>query len=85
MSDPFSNFTRGLESPAQFHVLLTPNDAADLAIIPRVLFCLSAGTLNILDRDGRAIQYPVAAGQLLPISARRLMATGTTATVAGWW
>lgn len=61
---------------------VTPDDNANLAQTARALYVGGAGNLAvILDRDTSAITFlSVAAGTLLPIRARRVMSTNTTAT-----
>ncbi len=85
MSNPFAHHQRGLESPASHHFAITPSDSSDLPVIPRVLYCASAGTVMLRDAVGTNLSYGLNAGQVLPISAVRVMATGTSATVYGWY
>lgn len=85
MSDPFQNHARGLDSPASRHATITPSDTADIPVRPRVIFCQTSGSLVLRDGSGTDISYTVTAGQILPLSAVRVLATGTTATVIGWW
>lgn len=84
-TDPFANFRRGLESPATSHFAITPQDGADLPLRPRVLRVVAGGDLAIRDAAGTVIVYPVASGETLVFSAAGIEATGTTATVAGWY
>lgn len=85
MSDPFAHFSRGLESPAAQHALLVASNSADLAVRPRVVYCAAAGTAVLRDQAGRDLSYALEAGQILPLSPVRLLATGTSATLYGWW
>lgn len=84
MSDPFSSYSRGLESPASKHLLVTPDDGVDLATRPRFLIVGGVGNLAIMTA-GVAIVYENVQG-VFPVSAQRVLATGTTATniVACW-
>ena len=63
-------------------VAVTPNDSTDLAVTSRGIYVGGAGNLAvILDNDTSAVTFiGVLAGSLLPIRARRVMATITTAT-----
>lgn len=63
-------------------VAVTPNDNTDLARTSRAIYVGGAGNLAvILDLDTSAITFlAVSAGTLLPIRARRVMSTNTTAT-----
>jgi hypothetical protein len=85
MSDPYASHSRGLESPAIRHFAITPSDTVDLAIRPRVIKVLTAGNVALRDAGGTSITYAVLAGDVLQFSAMRIMATGTTASVVGWY
>lgn len=86
MADEHAGFQESLSDPADSHVLITPNDSTDLATIPRGLFFNGAGDVVLRDKSGNDETYTVTAGQLLPFRARRILATGTTATgiIAMW-
>lgn len=85
MSDPFLFHSRGLDSPGQYHAAITPSVSEDLPVIPRALWCQTAGDVAIRDRAGVDVIYTVVAGQILPFGPQRVLAAGTTATVVGWW
>lgn len=85
MSDPFRNHSRGLSSPASFHAAIVPSNTVDIPIRPRVIYCLTAGTAVLRDSAGNNVTYALEAGQILPFSPERVMATGTTAQLVGWW
>ena len=85
MSDPFSGYARSLESPALFHQAITPSDSADLSPRPRVLYCSAAGTAVLRDGAGTEQSYTLLQGQILPLSPLRVLASGTTASLIGWW
>ena len=61
---------------------ITPHDSNELASVPRAVYVGGQGTLVIvLDGDTAAVTLvAVPAGTLLPIRARVVKATGTTAT-----
>lgn len=82
--DPYRFHARGLNSPATRHVAITPSDSADLPVRPRVLYCQAPGDVVVRDEMGLDLAYTVAQGQILPVGAVRVLATGTTATVYGW-
>lgn len=82
--DKFRDEPRGLDSPATRHVLIVPSDSADLPVRPRVVYCQAAGSAVIRDELGADLTYALAQGQILPFSAVRVLATGTTATLYGW-
>lgn len=71
-----------LESPAQRAFEITPDDTTDLPTWARALWVGGAGTVRVLlwqDTVPVAL-VGVPSGSLLPISVRRVLATGTTAT-----
>lgn len=69
-----------LSAPCDAHFAITPDDGADLGIVPRALFCGGAGSVVLRDRNGTEAAYALAAGQILPFRPVRVLATGTTAT-----
>lgn len=83
--DPFTTHRRGLESPATHHLVITPQDGVDLPVRPRVLRVLAAGDLSLRDAAGTVITYAVSAGEVLGFSAVGVEASGTTASVVGWY
>ena len=84
MADNFKTLSSGMTSPATRHFTITGDNSNDLAIRPRAIYCQTAGTIAITDEFGTSITYNVAAGQVLPVRAIRVLATGTTATMVGW-
>lgn len=80
MSDFFENHQPGLESPAAGLAVITPNDAADLAVATRGVNVTTSGLLYVTTVNGDSGDIYVAAGTVFPIRARRIWATGTTAT-----
>lgn len=79
MSDPFKNYTPGLESPATLLEAITPNDDVDIAMPSRALNVQQSGTLRVTTTDGDTATLFVAAGICFPVRAARVWATGTTA------
>ena len=63
-------------------VAITASDSTALNPVPKALVALTAGNVALKGTDAAAVTVPVVAGQLLPLRARYVMATGTTATVA---
>lgn len=84
MIDPFKYQARSRQSPASQHFAIVPSDSTDLPIRPRVLYCAADGTAMVRDGVGNDLSYSLLAGDILPISAVRVLATGTTATLYGW-
>ncbi len=83
MARGFANSV-GSTSPAITHILVTPSDSVDLPFWPRAIVALTSGTVAWRDKAGTVITYPVLAGQEYSFRAVRIMATGTTATIAAW-
>lgn len=69
------------DSCAQNAFAVTPSDSTDLAAPARALYVGGSGNVKINDSGNGAVTfYGVAAGSILPVMARRVYATGTTAT-----
>lgn len=87
MADAFVQHPSGLESPASYAAAITPSDSTDLPNTPRALYCTVAGTVRVTMRGGgAAVDLPMLVGVPLPVRAKRVHATGTTATgIVGVW
>lgn len=85
MNDPFGSYSQGMTSPAVRHYEITPSDSEELPIRPRALYCTVAGDAVIRDELGTDVTYPLSAGEVLPIRATQVLATGTTASLVGWY
>lgn len=81
MADQFATYTAGLESPPSDGAAITPNDSADLAQATRGLNVGTGGSVRVTTVDGADLTLQIAAGIVFPIRAKRIWATGTTATV----
>jgi hypothetical protein len=88
MPDNFSTFAAGLDSPAFDAASIVPNDGADLPTVARAVYVGQGGdVVAILKGDAASVTFKnAAAGSILPVAARRVLATGTTAAhlVALW-
>ena len=62
---------------------ITPSDTVPLSTIPKALRVTAAGNLAIRGTGSSPVTIPVVANETLPIRARYIYATGTTATVVG--
>lgn len=81
ISDHFSKFGSGLESPATGLLAITPSDGADLTVMPRAIMVKQPGDLAVVMKDGTTGTLPaLQAGVPYPVRVRRVLATGTTAT-----
>lgn len=58
---------------------ITPSDATDL-VEPMLIYVGVAGNVALVDKDDVVITYAASAGAILPVLAKRINATGTTAT-----
>lgn len=77
----FSGRTASLVGTALKIVPVTPDDAADLPQgATRALFVGGAGSIAVVDSLGNFATLPSAATQYHPISVRRVLSSGTTAT-----
>lgn len=77
MAAPFSTTP---DSCAVNCIAITPSDS-DLVTPVRALYIGGSGNVTINDTGGGAVTFAgVQAGSILPVMARRVWATGTTAT-----
>ena len=83
MADLFATHASGLDSPALKAFGITPDDNNDFALTTRALYTGKGGTIVcILGDDATAITLSaVPAGCVLPLRVRRVLATGTTASM----
>lgn len=81
MPDPFASHQKGLQAPADSCSAVTPANS-DLANVTRALYVGGAGDLSlILANDSAAVTFVgVPAGTVLPVRAKQVRSTGTTAT-----
>ena len=85
MPDRFTNQARGANASAEASFVITPSDTVDLPEAIRQITLSGAGTLRWTGRDGVVNVTGVLPAGSYPIAARRLHATGTTATgLTGW-
>lgn len=71
-------FDKNLQFPSR-HRTITPSDANKL-VQEMIIRCGGAGDIRIEDKDGVAITYTVTAGEIVPVLACKVLATGTTVT-----
>lgn len=80
MFDPFADRAHSLSGPATDILPVTPNDGVDLARVALALYAEVAGTISFVTAAGQTRSVAVAANSILPVGARRVRSTGTTAT-----
>jgi hypothetical protein len=76
-----------LNYPHSSAAVVTPDDANDLAAVTRAVYIGGTGHLNVIMMDGQTVLFSaLPVGTVLPIRAKRIKSTSTTATpiVAMW-
>ena len=80
MPAPTSN-TIPSSNPAGFAVAVTPSDSANIPTAARALYIGAAGNAAVVLTDGSVVSFVgLQAGSILPVAARRVNTTGTTAS-----
>lgn len=84
--DTFSTYSASLEGPADNIAAVTPSDSVDLTTIPRALWVGGEGNLKVTAKGGGTETFLSVPVGWFPVRARRVFATGTTATniIAVW-
>lgn len=80
MIDLFESNASGLESPVTHLKEVTPNDGVDLDLASRAIAVANEGFVKVTTISGSTGRIFVVPGAPFPIRARRIWATGTTAT-----
>ncbi len=79
-ADSFDRFSDSPSSPARRAFAIAPHDSEELTPLPKALFVGIGGALSLRAADSAAdVTLMVGAGQILPIRARFVRASGTTA------
>ncbi len=88
MADEFQSNRSGLSSPASRGATITPNNNNDLPTYTRAIYVGGGGNLSLIPvgQEGSISLADVPAGTFVPIRAKRVLQTGTSATslVALW-
>lgn len=81
-SNSFSQNDAAVQSPASSAFTITPHDTNELTYVTRGLYVGGAGNVVVkLSDDSTTVTFTgVVAGSILPIRARLVMSTSTTAT-----
>lgn len=80
MADKFDSNSDTLFAPARKLVAVTPSDTTDLTDLPKALWIGAPGNISLIAADDSApVTVAVEVG-VLPIRAKRVRETGTTAT-----
>lgn len=67
---------------AKNHKLIEPDDDVDMST-PCIVVAQTDGVVSLVDYNGNELEWNVIAGQTIPVVARRINATGTTADLIG--
>lgn len=82
--NPYASMPRGGERSPTVSFAITPSDSADLALGTTWIYAGGAGTIKLtcVDDPGNhsGVSITVVANQFVKVAARRVYATGTTAT-----
>lgn len=69
------------ELPAKRLRAITPHDTNELAFVPKALFVGVGGTISpIAQEDTAAVSLTVLSGAIIPVRAKIVKTTGTTAS-----
>ena len=80
IEDKFKNHGAGRTDPAGDAFGIAPNDSSDLPQRVRAIYCGSDGDISLVTPLGNEVVFVgVKVGTILPVSADRIKATGTTA------
>ncbi|NUA26097.1 spike base protein, RCAP_Rcc01079 family [Cupriavidus basilensis] len=80
-NDRFATYAKTLTGPSETYFAITPHDTNDFAEVANSIRVGTGGDVAAVRLDGTAVTFKnVAAGEMLPIRARRVNLTGTTAT-----
>ena len=79
--DAYDSFADTLTSPARAAFAITPSDTTPLDFLPKAILVGTTGTLVLKAIDSNAdVTIGVVAGQILPLRAEFIRATGTSAS-----
>lgn len=81
MPDRYKTFAQSLTSPIVDGFAVTPSDGTDLPETTRALYVGGGGAVSCVLAGGTTLTFAgLLPGTVLPVRARRVRATGTTAT-----
>ncbi|MEN8831405.1 MAG: hypothetical protein ABF285_13080 [Pacificibacter sp.] len=80
MSNPFANRVPPLSGPALDIVPVTPNDIVDFPDVAVAVYVETGGSINFVTVNGNTRSVVVSDFSILPVGARRILASGTTAS-----
>jgi hypothetical protein len=84
-NDPFQASSGIANLPPRRGASVTPSDTADLVVVTKAIYVGGAGDVTVIladDNEGGQVTFKaVPVATTLNVQARRVMATGTTATL----
>ena len=80
MLDPLANRSPSVLGPATDMLPVAPDDGIDLSEVAMALFVETGGILRFVTHRGETREVTLEDQALLPVAARRVLETGTTAT-----
>jgi len=85
-TDRFAGYSDSVQGPCRRWAAIAPSDSADLVEVPKALYVGGAGNITMIGIDAPvgatgAVWSNVPAASILPVRPRRVLATGTTATL----
>jgi hypothetical protein len=87
MTDMFKKYSRGLTSPPEHAIAISPDDTSELSQPTRALYVGGGGNLRVTLLGGSTVSFAnVPAGSMIPLRVTRVFATNTTASdILGLW
>ncbi len=80
MTEKYQGRAEDIAAPARRGFAITASDSTDLSAETRAIYVGSAGDLSVVLSSGDEVTLAgVAGGSLLPVRAKRVKSTGTTA------
>lgn len=81
MTDQFAGYAGSLDDPASTCRPIEPSDSTALEDLCRAIYIGNAGSLRLIDASGNIVVFEgLVGGSILPVRARQVLSTGTTAT-----
>lgn len=78
--DSFGNYAGGLTSPVTTGEVVAPHNANEQTFVSRAIYVGVSGDVTCLMADGTTLLFKALPVGIHPIRAKRVNATGTTAT-----
>ncbi len=84
--DEYPHTRNSLTAPARAGAEVTPSDTVDLPALTRALYVGTAGDIRVTLASNDTVTFKGVETGFMPIRARRVFATGTTASdIVGVW